>query len=338
MIESPDVTFVIAAYNSADTIGRAIESALVQRDVVTEVVVIDDASSDETRDIVGRIADPRVRLIALSQNRGPGGARNAGMEAATGRWIAILDSDDTVEPGRLARLISRAEKAKAQIAVDNLDVVAGDGSRQRMFSEAVLARQNQLTLPAFIASNVLFRTEHNFGYMKPVFARSFLAEHGLRFDETLKIGEDYILLASALARGGRCVVEPTAGYVYHVREGSISRVLKPHHVEAMILSDQRFVIDHRLDPSAKAAQQRRSKSLREARSFLALVEHLKHGALLRALREAIGNPAAIRLLRMPIAVRLRRLLGRSAAPTIRAAAKPAGVRSIPGKGPHISKG
>lgn len=338
MIEPPDVTFVIAAYNSADTIGRSIESALAQRDVLTEVVVVDDASSDATRDIVGGIADPRVRLIALPQNRGPGSARNVGLEAASGRWIAILDSDDTVEPDRLARLIARAEKSRAQIAVDNLDVVAADGSRQRMFSEAVLARQSLLTLPAFIASNVLFRTPHNFGYMKPVFARSFLTEHGLRFDETLKIGEDYILLASALARGGRCVVEPTAGYVYHLREGSISRVLKPHHVEAMILSDQRFVIRHRLDPAAKAAQQRRSQSLYEARSFLALVEHLKRGAFLRALAEAIGNPAAIRHLRMPIAARLRRLLGRSATSSIRSAAKPAGGRSIPGKGPHTSKG
>lgn len=338
MIEPPDVTFVIAAYNSADTIGRAIKSALAQHDVLTEIVVVDDASSDETRNVVGRIADPRVRLIALAQNRGPGGARNAGLEAANGRWIAILDSDDTVEPGRLSRLISRAEKAKAQIAVDNLEVVAGDGSRQRMFSETVLARQTMLTLPAFIASNVLFRTPHNFGYMKPVFARNFLAEHDLRFDETLKIGEDYILLASALARGGRCVVEPTAGYVYHLREGSISRVLKPHHVEAMILSDQRFIIDHRLDPAAKAAQQRRSKSLREARSFLALVEHLKRGAFLRALSEAIGNPAAIRHLRMPIAARLRRFLGRSTPAPKRSAAGPAAGRSIPAKGPYTSKG
>lgn len=338
MIEPPDVTFVIAAYNSADTIGRAIESALAQRGVLTEVVVVDDSSSDETRDVVGQITDPRVRLIALAQNRGPGGARNAGLEAARGRWIAILDSDDTVEPDRLARLISRAETAKAQIAVDNLYVVADDGARQLMFSEAELARQTQLTLPAFIASNVLFKAQHNFGYMKPVFAQSFLAEHGLRFDETLKIGEDYILLASALARGGRCVVEPTAGYVYHLREGSISRVLNPHHVEAMILSDQRFVIDHRLDPAAKAAQLRRSKSLHQARSFLALVEHLKRGAFLRALGEAICNPAAVRHLRMPIAARLRRLLGPSAGPAIRAAAKPATRPSIPGKGPHTSKG
>ena len=62
----------------------------------------------------------------------------------------------------------------------------------------------------------------------------------LRYDETLRIGEDYILLASALAKGGRCVVEPSVGYSYHVRAGSISRVLELHHVEAMLAADVDF--------------------------------------------------------------------------------------------------
>lgn len=336
MTDLPDVTFVIAAYNSAGTVVRAIESALAQNGVAVEVVVVDDASTDDTREVVAAIGDPRVRLVALPRNSGPGGARNAGLEIARGHWVAILDSDDTVEPDRMARLIGRATRAGAQIAVDNLEVVTADGSRTRMFAEAELERQTLLTLPAFIASNVLFRSEHNFGYMKPVFARSFLVEHGLRFDQSLSIGEDYILLASALARGGRCVVEPVAGYVYHVREGSISRVLRKHHVEAMILSDQRFVVDHSLGPAATAAQRRRTRSLNEAYSFLSLVEHLKNGALARALRTALADPAALRHLRMPIAARLRRLVqgGGAAKRAGASAARP----TISGRGPHSSKG
>lgn len=253
MSTAPDVSFVIAAYNTSATIGRAIDSALAQRGVTVEVLVVDDASSDDTCDVVRSVADPRVRLIALEKNRGPGGARNAGLDAACGRWIAILDSDDEVEPDRLARMLARAEKANARIAVDNLDVVSQDGSRDRMFPEAELARQTQLTLPAFITSNALFRSTHNYGYMKPVFLRAFLNDKALRFDESLRIGEDYLLLASALARGGRCVVEPTAGYVYHIREGSISRVLKKHHVEAMLLADDRFIGGHKLDSDARRA-------------------------------------------------------------------------------------
>ncbi len=333
MSEAPDVSFVIAAYNTSASIGRAIDSALAQSGVTLEVLVVDDASSDDTCEVVRRVADPRVKLIALEKNRGPGGARNAGLDAASGRWIAILDSDDAVEPDRLARMLARAEKAGAQIAVDNLDVVAQDGSRERMFPEAELARQTQLTLPAFITSNALFRSTHNYGYMKPVFLRRFLNDNGLRFDESLRIGEDYILLASALARGGRCVVEPTAGYVYHIREGSISRVLKKHHVEAMLLADDRFVGGHKLDPDARRAQRLRTRSLTEARSFLDLVEHLKNRAFVQALRTAFGDPAAVRHLRMPIAARLRRLAGKDK----RSGRNAAGHRS-PGRGPHTSKG
>ncbi|RVN04547.1 glycosyltransferase family 2 protein, partial [Sinorhizobium meliloti] len=127
----PDVTFVVAAYNSADTIVRAIESALAQEGVTVEVVVVDDCSADATPALVAAIPDPRVRLIALDRNRGPGGARNAGIGAARGRWIAVLDSDDTVRPDRLRRMIERADAAGAQIAVDNLDVVSLDGRSLR---------------------------------------------------------------------------------------------------------------------------------------------------------------------------------------------------------------
>ena len=94
----------------------------------------------------------------------------------------------------------------------------------------------------------MFKRTFSFGYMKPVFERHFVEQHALRYDETLRIGEDYIFMASALAKGGSCAVEPIAGYVYRIRAGSISRVLQLHHVEAMLLADAAFVRSHALDP------------------------------------------------------------------------------------------
>ncbi|MCA1366864.1 glycosyltransferase family 2 protein [Bradyrhizobium sp. BRP14] len=309
---TPNVTFVIAAFNAADTITRAIDSALAQEGLTVEVVVVDDRSSDATVALVAAIQDPRVRLIALESNRGPGGARNAGFDAAQGEWIAILDSDDTVHPDRLKRMIERAGACGAEIVVDNLDILSLDGRSIRMFQEAQLARQALLTLPAFIESNVLFRSEHNYGYMKPVFLRRFLEDHGLRFDETLRIGEDYILLASALACGGRCAIEPAAGYVYHIREGSISRVLKLEHIDAMMAADKVFLSRYTLDPRSRSMQRKRTRGFRHARSFLVLVEQLKTRSLAGALKTALADPLALQHLRMPIAARLRRLAAPSA--------------------------
>ena len=272
-----------------------------------EVVVVDDCSSDRTAEVARRFPEDRVRVVELDRNGGPGAARNAGIAVARGRWIAVLDSDDTVYPDRAERMIRRAEEAEAEIVVDNLEIVQeATDRRETMFSAALLRELGEIGLADFIAANLMFEHTFSFGYMKPMFDRRFLARHSLRYDETLRIGEDYILLASALAKGGRCAVEPSVGYSYHVRAGSISRVLELHHVEAMLSADAAFVRDHALDARAAAAQARRTRSLEEAASFLSLVRHLKDRAPLRAVGAALRDPVALRHLGMPIAARLRR--------------------------------
>ncbi|MBM7329291.1 glycosyltransferase, partial [Agrobacterium sp. S2] len=234
--------------------------------------------------------------------------RNAGIEAATGRWIAVLDSDDVIRPERSACMMCRAEAANADIAVDNLDVVYIDGRpMETMFPEEFLEERPVLTLEDFISSNILFRSTFNFGYMKPMFRRDFLNNEALRFREDIRIGEDYILLASALAAGGLCVIEPKPGYIYNIREGSISRVLELHHVEAMMRADEEFLSHYTLLPAAMDAQQARARSLRLAHNFLTLVENIKRRSVIGALKTTIRDPAVLGHLRMPIAVRLRRL-------------------------------
>ncbi|MDM9627470.1 glycosyltransferase family 2 protein [Rhizobium sp. S152] len=305
----PDVSFIIAAYNAAATLAKAIDSALAQEAVTVEVIVADDCSTDETRAIAESYGDRNVRLLALEKNGGPAAARNAAIAAASGRWLAVLDSDDTVEPGRLRRMIDRAEKAGAKIAVDNLRVIRADGTPpETMFTEPALAETPELTLPVFIRSNALFQTTHNFGYLKPIFQRAFVEEKGLRFNEALKVGEDYLYLASAIALGGRCVIEPVAGYDYHIREGSISRVLALHHIDAMIEGDKAFLRDHTLDAAAKAAQDFRARSLKKGRAFLVLVQNIKDRSISGAIKTVWSNPSAVAHLRMPIAIRIERVL------------------------------
>ncbi|MFD1746722.1 glycosyltransferase family 2 protein [Rhizobium helianthi] len=305
---APDVSFVIAAYNARETIGRAIDSALAQTGLAVEVVVVDDKSTDGTAELVRYFGDPRVRLIERQVNGGPAAARNLGIEAALGRWIAVLDSDDEILPERSTAMIAAAGRMDAQIVVDNLRVLKPGEPAVTMFAERNLQQMPAMSLADFIDSNVIFKSTYNFGYMKPMFEREFLNRHALRFDEGLRIGEDYLLLACALASGGRCAIEPKPGYVYHIREGSISRVLEPKHVEAMIEGDRRFVTRYDLDPQALQAQKRRSRSLKEAGAFLALVEEIKRGSVAGCLRVAIAQPRAVRHLKMPIAARMRRLM------------------------------
>lgn len=301
-----DVTFLIPAFNAEETIVRAIGSALAQEGVTVEVVVVDDCSTDRTIEIARSFAD--VRIVALARNRGPGGARNAGIAAARGRWIAMLDADDAVYPDRLRRLVSLAEEKNGRIVVDNLDVVAQKGESRPMFGPVLIGGLRELTLDRFIAGNLLFKWPFSLGYMKPVFERRFLIENRMRYVEGLSVGEDYIFLASALAKGARCVVEPTAGYAYHIREGSISRVLELRHIEAMLEADKEFLRYHVLDKAALAAQAKRTRSLEQGASFLTLVKHLKKRSAAKALATALRDPLALKHLSMPIGARVQRIM------------------------------
>ena len=115
---TPAVTIVMANFNGAAFIEAALHSALGQslRDI--EIVVADDASTDDSVARVTAIAtaDSRVRLRRSPVNAGPAAARNLCLEAARGRWIAVMDSDDLMHPERLERLIAAAERDGADIA------------------------------------------------------------------------------------------------------------------------------------------------------------------------------------------------------------------------------
>jgi glycosyltransferase involved in cell wall biosynthesis len=106
----PTVTVVVPAYNRAGVVGRAVRSALAQTLREVEVLVVDDASTDDTAAVVAAIEDPRVRLLRHDRNRGGSAARNTGIEAARGRYVAFLDSDDEWHPAKLERQVATLEE------------------------------------------------------------------------------------------------------------------------------------------------------------------------------------------------------------------------------------
>lgn len=100
MSARPRVSIVMPTYNRKDTIGRAIRSVQAQSFDDFELIVVDDGSTDGTKDLVANL-DPRLRLI-VQPNQGVAGARNTALKAARGDLIAFLDSDDAWTPHHLA--------------------------------------------------------------------------------------------------------------------------------------------------------------------------------------------------------------------------------------------
>jgi glycosyltransferase involved in cell wall biosynthesis len=121
-VTPPLLSVVIPTWNRASLVCEAVDSALAQRAGAVEVIVVDDASTDGTAEVVertyGTAGTYPVQVIRLPERSGPGAARNAGMAVATGELLAFLDSDDLWLPGKLdaeLRMFARFAGAQAVI-------------------------------------------------------------------------------------------------------------------------------------------------------------------------------------------------------------------------------
>ena len=112
------MSVITPAYRAALVVGDTIESVLRQTLPDFELLIVDDVSTDDTVDVVERYAaqDSRVRLLRHGANKGPSGARNTALAAATGRYVAFLDSDDLWLPEKLERHVGFMQRQRPAIS------------------------------------------------------------------------------------------------------------------------------------------------------------------------------------------------------------------------------
>ena len=125
------VSIVTPAYNAERFLPEAIESVLRQTYGDWELNVVDDCSKDDTRGVVEGYAarDSRVRLLRLARNSGPALARQAAVEAARGRYVAFLDSDDLWTPEKLERQLAFMSRLGAGLSFTSFRRISDDGKR-----------------------------------------------------------------------------------------------------------------------------------------------------------------------------------------------------------------
>jgi teichuronic acid biosynthesis glycosyltransferase TuaG len=129
LLDNNLVSIIMPAFRAASVIGETIESVVAQTHTNWELLIADDCSPDNTRDIIRQWAqvDPRIRLIELARNGGPAMARNAALEHASGRWIAFLDSDDLWLPQKLERTLEHAGTHQAALVFTGFRRITADG-------------------------------------------------------------------------------------------------------------------------------------------------------------------------------------------------------------------
>jgi glycosyltransferase involved in cell wall biosynthesis len=114
---NPDISVILPTYNRTGTLVAAMASVLAQSYGNLELIVVDDASSDDVASVVNGFADARVRYIRRERNGGAGAARNTGLAAARGRLIAFQDSDDLWLPGKLERQVALFDTLSDRVRV-----------------------------------------------------------------------------------------------------------------------------------------------------------------------------------------------------------------------------
>jgi glycosyltransferase involved in cell wall biosynthesis len=160
---SPEVTVVIPTRNRAAFLPAALSAAFLQEDVELEVVVFDDASTDQTPFVLAAVSDPRLRVIRSSERRGVARARNVGIMHARGKWIAFLDDDDVWSPRKLRTQLDEATAQQADFVYGAAVLVDERGTITRAFpapppDDLALRLLERCVIPAG-SSNVAVKAE-----------------------------------------------------------------------------------------------------------------------------------------------------------------------------------
>lgn len=290
---SSAVCVVIAAYNAEATVGRAIASALHESEVA-EVVVVDDRSQDRTCETVRRTDDGtgRLRLVESHCNAGPAAARNRAIAASESPFVSILDSDDFLVPGRFAPLLADDDW---DLVADNIAFVDTGNAATMPPLRHFEPHPQFLRLAEFVEDNISRRGRRRgeTGFLKPVMRRSFLAAHGLCYDERLRLGEDYELYARALAHGARYKVVRSCGYVAVERPDSLSGMHRTEDLRLLHEADTALMRLPGVDAAALAAIRRHARQLKGKYEHRRFLDHKRQHGFASALRSALSRPGGI---------------------------------------------
>jgi teichuronic acid biosynthesis glycosyltransferase TuaG len=185
----PVCSVVIPVYNSSKTLEACLRSALTQSFCEIEIIIVDDGSTDGSEAVYSLLAhgDPRMRCIKRESNMGVAAARNAGVAAARGEWLAFLDSDDYWKPEKLERQLELIRKSGAEFVFTAAECIGSDGQKSgRVFHVPDKADFETLLLGnVIVCSSVLIK-------------KSLLLEYPMSHTE---LHEDYICWLRILKGG-----------------------------------------------------------------------------------------------------------------------------------------
>lgn len=209
----PQVSIIVPVYNTAPYLRQCLDSLVSQTLNSVEVIVVDDASTDSSPEVLRTDYQPlsNFTIVTHDSNRGPGAARNSGIMRASGQYIGFVDSDDWASPEMYARLYGRAVSESADVVCGGYTKVRADGTP---------LRQHQFPVP--IGTVPSDRFLHNLSdtskhsmlwFCCRNLYRSDIARASL-FDETVRFAEDSVFNLLAFAHATTITITNHCDYYY----------------------------------------------------------------------------------------------------------------------------
>lgn len=217
MKETVKLSVIVPVYNAQDYLEECLQSLIGQTMAAEdiEILAVDDCSTDKSREILERYAQayPQLRMLQTETNSGPGGARNAGLDAARGEYIGFVDSDDAAVPTMFAHMYDAAKAGDFDIVDGGIYYQGKDLAMVHTADEDTGDQTDEKRSHNIVSGGYL---------MSRIFKRSFWEKSGLRFREgvILEDMESLMFLSATAERVGNL---KEICYVYRDTAGSASK-------------------------------------------------------------------------------------------------------------------
>ena len=207
-MDNVKVSVIVPCYQNGKTVEKTVRSILAQTERAWELILVNDGSTDDTGEILDRLAmdDPRIRVMH-QKNGGVSAARNAGLEAACGEWITFVDADDWLLLDALQRMLERCDEETDIVCASYAMRYIDEGNREEIHT----CRDGdfQTVIESLIRGDSALNS-----MCARLYRRTMLMKNGIKAPVGVKIGEDVLFNQEAFSCARRWVITDELVYVY----------------------------------------------------------------------------------------------------------------------------
>ncbi|WP_026766440.1 glycosyltransferase family 2 protein [Selenomonas ruminantium] len=218
-----DVSVIIPVYNAEKTIKRCLDSVIAQKRCSWQIICIDDASNDNSREIICQYisTDKRIKLISNPVNIGAALSRNIGLDNAIGKYIMNLDADDFLSPNSLEGLLNYVLSNEVDMCFYKANYIFMDDKANKNIPRGIMAEYNHVYQGRELFDIFLTNSEFFYYCWSVIYKRSYLKERNLYYKKIV-IGEGGDFIIRALYYANQATVYSQCVYNYCVHENSVT--------------------------------------------------------------------------------------------------------------------